>query len=595
MSNTDQYTNGSKIYMKNGDVSSYNSIKKILKTEGYDSITNTMVRLPLSDMFETPNWGDDVNPSIIYWDNTDNLYCLKVIYHDTSSIPIGTLTIANISTYFDKIGGGGSAATETDPIFLAQKGVASGVATLDATGKVPLTQLPANVAETATQTPSAAIVSSATQEAITGTDVQANLASIATSLKTKLTTEIDPTAIKKAGLIGSKLLTSTGTTGTDGIVVESTITKVALEAQLVAPYANALTLDARLTAIETAQPTFDDVVIVTSLPATGETGKQYIVTAGANKGQTFYWDGTTFSQADQDVAIFANIAAFPVTGNNGTVYVDKATKKSYIWDGLVYTELSAVPAITNVITNSTNTLTSTVNGTVSTTPIVNTNALSLSSPNLTSTVNGIASNVLNLTPLLTSATTNVLSSSVNTLTSTNNGVIATAPIVNSNVLTSAVNSMTSTVNGVVATVAPIINTNIVSLNGTGDLVSTVNGVASTPLTLPIKYTKYEYGYELGSGTVGQMIETASLSISSPSTCVNVSAILVNGTSIANTITVESLSGTIYATVAIPATATVGTAITGTINITALPANTLLVIKNSVANLGAQIAVTLTTK
>jgi hypothetical protein len=112
MSNTDQYRNGSKVYMRNTEVTSYNAIKTILKAEGFDSVSNTTVRLPLSEMFDATNWGDDVNPNIIYWDNTDNLYSLKVQYHDTSSIPVGALTAGDVLTYFDKIGGGagGSAA-----------------------------------------------------------------------------------------------------------------------------------------------------------------------------------------------------------------------------------------------------------------------------------------------------------------------------------------------------------------------------------------------------------------------------------------------------------------------------------------------------
>jgi hypothetical protein len=51
-----------------------------------------------------------------------------------------------------------------------------------------------------------------------------------------------------------------------------------------------------------------------------------------------------------------------------------------------------------------------------------------------------------------------------------------------NTLGSVINTLTSTVNGVVAT-APIINTNVLSLDATNQLVSTVNGIASTALPI----------------------------------------------------------------------------------------------------------------
>jgi hypothetical protein len=50
-------------------------------------------------------------------------------------------------------------------------------------------------------------------------------------------------------------------------------------------------------------------------------------------------------------------------------------------------------------------------------------------------------------------------------------------------MSSAANTITSIVNGVTAT-APAVNTNVLSLNGSGQLVSTVNGVASAALAVP---------------------------------------------------------------------------------------------------------------
>jgi hypothetical protein len=62
--------------------------------------------------------------------------------------------------------------------------------------------------------------------------------------------EIDPTALKKNGLIGGKLLTSQTTTQIDGSVIESSITKIDLEKQIISPYSNSRTLDARITTLE---------------------------------------------------------------------------------------------------------------------------------------------------------------------------------------------------------------------------------------------------------------------------------------------------------------------------------------------------------
>ena len=44
-----------------------------------------------------------------------------------------------------------------------------------------------------------------------------------------------------------------------------------------------------------------------------------------------------------DVLEFANLAAFPVTGETGKMYVDLATNKTYRWSGTVYVEISGSP------------------------------------------------------------------------------------------------------------------------------------------------------------------------------------------------------------------------------------------------------------
>jgi len=123
MTNTDQY-NGNKIYMRNGEITSYTARKKIIKCEGFDNLTQTNVRLSLSQMFATNDWKDYVNPNFIYWDSTDTLYTLNVNFHDTSLISTGILDNTEIPTYFDKVSGSNNSGGLT-PTQLAQLNQAS--------------------------------------------------------------------------------------------------------------------------------------------------------------------------------------------------------------------------------------------------------------------------------------------------------------------------------------------------------------------------------------------------------------------------------------------------------------------------------------
>jgi trimeric autotransporter adhesin len=200
-----------------------------------------------------------------------------------------------------------------------------------------------------------------------------------------------------------------------------------------------------------------------------------------------------------------------------------------------------VPATTNTLVRGTggsvNNLTSTVNGVQSITQAIGSNAVSLSGSNLTTTVNGVASNSLNLLPLLTGSTTNTLANNgtngftstvngissglqsiitsntlvnngINTLTNTTNGVVGSASIINTNLTTSVGNTLTNSTNGVGNAVS-IINTNTLSLNGTGQLVSTVNGIAGTGLTLP----SLSLGTPAGSNANGGAITSNVLNLS----------------------------------------------------------------------------------
>jgi len=50
-----------------------------------------------------------------------------------------------------------------------------------------------------------------------------------------------------------------------------------------------------------------------------------------------------------DVLEFVNLAAFPVTGETGKIYVSKATNLAYRWSGSVYVEISASPGTTDAV------------------------------------------------------------------------------------------------------------------------------------------------------------------------------------------------------------------------------------------------------
>ncbi|MBL0738723.1 hypothetical protein JI750_17640 [Flavobacterium sp. GN10] len=148
---------------------------------------------------------------------------------------------------------------------------------------------------------------------------------------------------------------------------------------------------------------------------------------------------------------------------------------------LTPTALAVATTVSN--TSAVNSLSTTVNGVTGTTvPIINTNETSLNGGDLITTINGVASAPLDLTPIITAATTNTLSLTGNTLTSTVNGVVATSDAVSAVSNTSAINTSTITVNGITSSGAPIINSNAASLTG-ASLTTTVNGVASTALDL----------------------------------------------------------------------------------------------------------------
>jgi hypothetical protein len=242
-------------------------------------------------------------------------------------------------------------------------------------------------------------------------------------LASALQTEVDPTALKKAGMTTGKLLVSGPSAGTTGAVVESTISQTVLEAQLAAIYTNPLTLDARLTAVETTQ---NDVKVVATLPTSGQLlDVLYVVTSGANKDKSFYWDGTTFNQADKDIQSFATSAAFPAVGSDATLYVSKTgpTKGTYFWDGTAYVTATNVtaPVPSNLALGTV---------TPTTQPITNSNGTGFVLPSATPTNAGLMSGA-DKTKLdaVVSPLTNVIAlDKTNGLKSTVSGVASTQAI-----------------------------------------------------------------------------------------------------------------------------------------------------------------------
>lgn len=143
-----------------------------------------------------------------------------------------------------------------------------------------------------------------------------------------------------------------------------------------------------------------------------------------------------------------------------------------------------------LVTNSStgNTANVSVNGVTSSgAPIINSISNTVNGTNLTTTVNGQASQPVDLSGVL--VTSNTLTNSVNTIVSTVNGVSVSAPAVNSveNTLTGPRGTiLTTIVNGEAAAAIDLGDaitggTTITLMAINGNLVSTVNGIQSTPV------------------------------------------------------------------------------------------------------------------
>lgn len=58
-----------------------------------------------------------------------------------------------------------------------------------------------------------------------------------------------------------------------------------------------------------------------------------------------------FDVVDIQTEFYVDLASFPVTGKANTVYVDKTTKKQYLWNGLIYEAVSAELTLQQVTDN----------------------------------------------------------------------------------------------------------------------------------------------------------------------------------------------------------------------------------------------------
>ena len=143
--------------------------------------------------------------------------------------------------------------------------------------------------------------------------------------------------------------------------------------------------------------------------------------------------------------------------------------------------------------SATNTLTITDSNGDLTAPIVNTNALSIAGGEITSTINGVASAPVTLP--VADGTETVINDGTNTIVAGDGSsatpyTIAVPDNLDNSVsneintgFASATNTLTITDSNGDLT-APIVNTNALSIAG-GEITSTINGVASAPVTLPV--------------------------------------------------------------------------------------------------------------
>ncbi|WP_116770001.1 hypothetical protein [Maribacter litoralis] len=211
-------------------------------------------------------------------------------------------------------------------------------------------------------------------------------------------------------------------------------------------------------------------------------------------------------------------------------------------------------------TSSTNTMTITDSNGALDAPIVNTNELDITAGEITSTINGVASTPITL-PVADGSET-VLNDGTNTTiagagTAASPYTIAVPDNLDNSVtnetntaFTSATNTMTITdSNG--ALDAPIVNSNELDITA-GEITSTINGVASTPITLPVadgSETLVTAGSDIsvsGTGVTGDPYVVANTFTEIDDSVTN--EINTAFTSATNTMTITDSNGALDATI-----------------------------------------------
>lgn len=92
-----------------------------------------------------------------------------------------------------------------------------------------------------------------------------------------------------------------------------------------------LWLDASGNVIKINATSVATVTVSPTAPATPVSGQQWLDTS-VSPSELKIYNGTSWESANDEVQHYANLAAFPATGNDDVLYVDDATDTVYVWD-----------------------------------------------------------------------------------------------------------------------------------------------------------------------------------------------------------------------------------------------------------------------
>jgi len=91
-------------------------------------------------------------------------------------------------------------------------------------------------------------------------------------------------------------------------------------------------------------------------PSSPVTGQQWLNTS-VSPSELMVYNGTSWEVTNDEVQHYANLAAFPATGDEDVVYIDDATDTAYLWDSTTSAYVSAVGGASGLfsISDGTNT------------------------------------------------------------------------------------------------------------------------------------------------------------------------------------------------------------------------------------------------